>query len=195
MNEALVVAVVVLWILVIALVVAVFALARQIGVLYERVAPMGALMMDEGPKVGDLAPVFNLTTLSGARVQVGAAGSHSTLVFFVSPTCPVCKKLIPVLRSSAKVESAWLRVVLASDGDEAKQRAFYEKAELADFPYVLSADLGMAFKVGKLPFAVLIDEQGRVRAKGLINSREQLESLFTAKDLGVESIQEYLQKA
>jgi len=195
MNEALLVAVVVLWILVIALVVAVFALARQIGVLYERVAPMGALMMDEGPKVGDLAPVFNLTTLSGSRVQVGAAGSHSTLVFFVSPTCPVCKKLIPVLRSSAKVESAWLRVVLASDGDEAKQRAFYEKAELADFPYVLSADLGMAFKVGKLPFAVLIDEQGRVRAKGLINSREQLESLFTAKDLGVESIQEYLQKA
>ena len=195
MNEALLVAVAVLWILVIALVVAVFALARQIGVLYERVAPMGALMMDEGPKVGDLAPVFNLTTLSGTRVQVGAPGAHSTLVFFVSPTCPVCKKLIPVLRSSAKVESAWLRVVLASDGDEAKQRAFYAKAELADFPYVLSSDLGMAFKVGKLPFAVLIDEQGRVRAKGLINSREQLESLFTAKDLGVESIQEYLQKA
>jgi methylamine dehydrogenase accessory protein MauD len=195
MNDALVVAVVVLWILVIALVVAVFALARQIGVLYERVAPMGALMMDEGPKVGDLAPVFNLTTLAGPRVQVGAPGAHSTLVFFVSPTCPVCKKLLPVLRSSAKVESAWLRVVLASDGDEAKQRAFYEKAELADFPYVLSAELGMAYKVGKLPFAVLIDETGRVRAKGLINSREQLESLFTAKDLGVESIQEYLQKA
>jgi methylamine dehydrogenase accessory protein MauD len=128
-------------------------------------------------------------------VQVGAPGAHSTLVFFVSPTCPVCKKLLPVLRSSAKVESAWLRVVLASDGDEAKQRAFYEKAELADFPYVLSAELGMAYKVGKLPFAVLIDETGRVRAKGLINSREQLESLFTAKDLGVESIQEYLQKA
>ena len=195
MTDALLVAVAVLWILVVALVVAVFALARQIGVLYERIAPMGALMMDEGPKVGDLAPVFHLATLSGLGLQVGAPGSHSTLLFFVSPTCPVCKKLMPVLRSTAKVESAWLRVVLASDGDEVKQRAFYEKAELADFPYVLSSDLGMAFKVGKLPFAVLIDEQGRVRAKGLINSREHLESLFTAKDLGVESIQEYLQKA
>ena len=195
MNEALLVAVVLLWVLVIALVVAVFALTRQIGVLYERVAPMGALMMDEGPKVGDIAPVFNLATLSGTRVQLGAPGAHSTLMFFVSPTCPVCKKLMPVLRSAAKVESAWLRVVLASDGDEAKQRAFYEKAALADFPYVLSTELGMAYKVAKLPFAVLLDEQGRVRAKGLINSREQLESLFTAKDLGVGSIQEYLQKA
>ena len=195
MIDSLLVAVGVLWVLVIALVVAVFALARQIGVLYERVAPMGALMMDEGPKVGDLAPVFNLPTLAGARLQLGAAGPYSTLLFFLSPTCPVCKKLLPVLRSTAKIENAWLRVVLASDGDEAKQRAFYAKAELSDFPYVLSSDLGMAFRVGKLPFAVLIDDQGRVRAKGLINSREQLESLFTAKDLGVESIQEYLQKA
>ena len=195
MTQALVVAVVVLWVLVIALTIAVFALARQIGVLYERVAPMGALTIDDGPKVGDLAPVFNLTALDGAKVQVGAPGAYSSLLFFVSPTCPVCKKLLPVLRSIARDEAEWLRVVLASDGDEAKQRAFYEKAELRDFPYVLSTDLGMAWKVAKLPYAVLTDEQGRVRAKGLINSREQLESLFTAKELGVGSIQEYLQKA
>lgn len=195
MTQALVVAVAVLWVLVIALTIAVFALARQIGVLYERVAPMGALTIDDGPKVGDLAPVFNLTALDGAKVQVGAPGPYSSLLFFVSPTCPVCKKLLPVLRSIARDEAKWLRVVLASDGDEAKQRAFYEKAELRDFPYVLSTDLGMAWKVAKLPYAVLTDEQGRVRAKGLINSREQLESLFTAKELGVGSIQEYLQKA
>ncbi|MBX9607472.1 MAG: methylamine dehydrogenase accessory protein MauD [Gammaproteobacteria bacterium] len=195
MNEALVVAVAVLWVLVIALVIAVFALARQIGVLYERVAPMGALTIDDGPKVGDLAPAFNLTGLDSKKVQVGAPGAFSTLLFFLSPTCPVCKKLLPVLRSIARDEGQWLRVVLASDGDEAKQRSFYEKAALTDFPYVLSTDLGMAWKVAKLPYAVLTDEQGRVRAKGLINSREQLESLFTAKELGVGSIQEYLQKA
>ncbi len=195
MNEALVVAVAVLWVLVIALVIAVFALARQIGVLYERVAPMGALTIDDGPKVGDLAPAFNLTALDGKKVQVGAPGAFSTLLFFLSPTCPVCKKLLPVLRSIARDEAQWLRVVLASDGDEAKQRSFYEKAALGEFPYVLSTDLGMAWKVAKLPYAVLTDEQGRVRAKGLINSREQLESLFTAKELGVGSIQEYLQKA
>lgn len=195
MIPSLLVAVVVLWIMVVALTIAVFALARQIGVLYERVAPMGALMLDEGPKVGDIAPAFNLTTLAGTRIQVGAAGPHSALIFFVSPTCPVCKKLVPVLRSIAQDESTWLRIVLASDGDEGKQRAFYAQAKLADFPYVLSSDLGLAFKVAKLPYAVLLDEHGRVRAKGLINSREQLESLFTAKDLGVESIQEYLQKA
>ncbi len=195
MTEALIAAVVILWLLVIALVVAVFALARQIGVLYERVAPMGALMIDEGPKVGDQAPMFNLATLAGDWRVLGGQSAYSDLLFFLSPTCPICKKLLPVLRSIAEDEKDWLRIVLASDGDEAKQRAFHARARLEDFPYVLSTDLGMAYKVGRLPYAVLLDETGRIRAKGLINSREQLESLFTAKDLGVQSIQEYLQKA
>ena len=58
---------------------------------------------------------------------------------------------------------------------------------------MLSQELGLAYQIGKLPYAVLIDESGRVRAKGLVNSREQLESLFTAKDLNVASVQDYLE--
>ena len=50
----------------------------------------------------------------------------------------------------------------------------------------------MKFQISKLPYAVLIDESGTIRAKGLVNSREQLESLFTAKELGVASVQEFL---
>ena len=42
----------VLFAMVIALTVAVFALARQVGVLFERIAPMGALVNDSGPKIG-----------------------------------------------------------------------------------------------------------------------------------------------
>lgn len=193
MNEALLVSNVILWVVVLALLMAVLALARQVGILYERIAPMGALMLDHGPKVGDLAPVFNLESLDGSNLPVGLAGNmKSQLLFFLSPTCPVCKKLLPVLKSIKSVEAKWLDVVLASDGDIPEHLEFHRKAGLTDFPYVLSADLGMAFKVGKLPYAVLIGEDGRVRAKGLINSREQLESLFSAKELGVASVQEYL---
>ena len=55
-----------------------------------------------------------------------------------------------------------------------------------------SAELGLRYHVSKLPYAVLMDAQGRIRAKGLVNSREQLESLFTAMELGVSSVQDYL---
>lgn len=193
MTEALVVSNIILWIVVLALLLAVLALARQVGILYERVAPMGALMLDHGPKVGDMAPVFKIESLDGRSVAVGHAGSNkSQLLFFLSPTCPVCKKLLPVLKSISNVEAKWLDVVLASDGDRPEHAEFYRKAGLGEFPYLLSTDLGMAFQVGKLPYAILIGDDGRIRGKGLVNSREQLESLFAAKELGVASVQEYI---
>jgi len=192
MNEALIVSNLVLWVVVLALLVAVFALARQVGILHERVAPMGALMMDHGPKVGAASPVFTLTDLAGRPVNIGAPSLSSTLLFFLSPSCPVCKKLLPIVKSTAASERRWLSIVLASDGDEAEQRKFVRRAGLEAFPYVLSTNLGVTYHVSKLPYAVLLDERGIVRAKGLVNSREQLESLFTAKDLGVASIQDFV---
>ena len=51
------IALIILWVLVLVLVVVVIALARQIGVLYERVAPAGALMINGALKAGDAALV------------------------------------------------------------------------------------------------------------------------------------------
>jgi methylamine dehydrogenase accessory protein MauD len=191
-TEALAVSNAMLWVVVLALLVAVFALARQIGVLYERIAPMGALMIDSGPKVGEASPLFTLTDLAKRPVNIGAPSLQSTLLFFLSPTCPVCKKLLPILKSAAQSERRWLSIVLASDGERGEHDAFVDRAELSRFPYVLSTELGMTYHVSKLPYAVLLDERGVVRAKGLVNSREQLESLFTAKELGVGSIQQFV---
>lgn len=190
--NALIFAVGVLWVIVLALIVVVFALARQIGVLFERVSPMGALVNDSGPKIGDTTPVYTLPNLNGGAVTIGPKPNRSTLVFFVSPTCPVCKKLLPILRSVKSDESNWLDVVLASDGEVDKHKRFIDAAKLTDFPYVVSTELGLAYRVSRLPFAVLFDEHGTIKAKGLINNREQLESLFNASEMGVGSIQNYL---
>lgn len=193
MTEALVVSNIILWVVVLALLFTVLALARQIGILYERIAPMGALMLDHGPKVGGAAPVFALESLGGGHLTVGLSNNRkSQLLFFLSPTCPVCKKLLPILKSIKDSEAAWLEIVFASDGEHSEHAAFYQKARLEAFPYVLSTELGMAYKVGKLPYAILIGEDGLIRSKGLVNSREQLESLFAAKELGVASVQEFI---
>lgn len=190
--DGLVIAVSVLWLLVLVLAVAVFALARQVGVLFERVAPMGALMTDSGPRVGEASPRFDLVALDRRAVAVGAASPRALLLFFVSPTCPVCKKLLPILKSVAASEKAWLDVALASDGEEAAHRAFVQNRKLEQFPYLLSRDLGVAYRVSRLPYGVLIDDEGVVRAKGLVNNREQLESLFNARELGHDSVQAYV---
>ena len=59
----------------------------------------------------------------------------------------------------------------------------------------MSAPLGIAYQVSRLPFAALIDSQGILRARGIVNSREHLESLFEAKRLGFASIQDYFEAA
>ena len=192
MTQALIVSNLILWIAVLALLATVFALARQIGVLYERIAPMGALMLDAGPKIGDTAPALDLQTIDGRPFATGGTRAKSLLIFFLSPTCPVCKKLLPILQRIAADESRWLELAFASDGEYDEHAAFRARAGLGAFPYILSTELGMSYRIAKLPYAVLVDESGRVRAKGLVNSREQLESLFTARELGVASVQEFL---
>ena len=182
-----------LWIAVGVLGVLVAALARQVGVLHERIAPAGALTLHQKVNVGDKGPDMNLPALDGSLVRIGGVRSgRSQLLFFLSPDCPVCKTLLPVLKSARSAERSWVDVVLASDGDEADHRRLVMAQGLADIPYVLSEDLGRALGVSKLPYAVLLDEQGRIASLGLVNNREHLESLFEAKERGVASIQQYL---
>ena len=185
---------VLLWVAVLVLGVVVLALARQVGVLYGRVAPMGALAVERGPKVGEQSPAFELVDILGHHRRIGYEGRHSQLLFFLSPHCPICKKLLPILQSTAQRERDWLEVVLASDGPQPEHLTFYHDRHLEGFTYVLSERLGRAFEVARLPYAVLIDGRGIVRAKGLVNSREHLESLFTASELGVGSAQEWLER-
>ena len=197
MLHALIVSNLLLWMLVVGLAAVVVALVRQIGVLHERIAPAGALLLKRGLKVGQPVPAMALTDLSGRSVRIGAPSERgrSTLLVFLSPSCPVCKVLLPVLKSSRAGESGWLELILASDGSEDEHRRFVAANGLREIPYVLSAELGMSFQVERLPFAAIIDEGGILRARGLINSREHLESLFEAKRLGVASLQEFLQSS
>ncbi len=196
MNAFLVAAVVMLWIVVLALGAVVLGLARQVGVLLERVAPAGALDTGAGLEPGALVPELRVETLDGSVVEIGGrnAEGRSRLLFFLSPTCPMCDSLLPVVKDLARAESGWLDVVLASDGPEEDHARFIERKGLGALPYVVSEGLGRTFRVAQLPYGALVDEAGRLAAAGLTNSREHLESLIEAKRSGHASIQSYLRR-
>jgi methylamine dehydrogenase accessory protein MauD len=181
-----------LWVAVIVLSVLVAALARQVGILHERIAPAGALTLHQSVKVGETPTSLELRSEAGGSVIVGGKRARSQLVFFAAPDCPMCKSLLPVLRSAARAEADWLEVVLAGDGDARAYQAMASEHGLDGVPLVLSEALGRSFGVSKLPYAVLLDELGRVASLGLVNNREHLESLFEAKERGVSSIQDFL---
>lgn len=193
MNDALLVSSVLLWIVVLVMAVVIFALVRQIGVLYERVAPAGALMVNRKLGVGQEAPRVMASRLDGGTLEAGApAQGRSQLLFFLAPDCPLCKSLLPAVLSAARAERDWLDLVFASDGDTTQHAELVRRHGLDGFPYLLSEVLGRSYGVSKLPYGVLVDEQGRIASLGIVNSREHLDSLFEAKERKVASIQEFV---
>lgn len=143
---------VVQWILLAVLTVVVVALARQIGVLHLRLGPLGALEADEeGPEIGSTPPVSDARALDGSNVLVGGPGPERLLAF-VSPTCPICELLLPSLPAAA--------------------------AAAGLIPNVVSDPrLEETYDVPGVPFVVVLDAAGVVRAKGTVNSLEQVEGL------------------
>jgi methylamine dehydrogenase accessory protein MauD len=192
METALIASNFLLWLLVILLLVIVFALARQIGVLHERVAPVGALMPMNGPKIGERVEPIKAQALDGTSMTIGQGMDDNILIYFLSPGCPVCKSLLPVVQAIEKHESG-VTVRYASDGETTSAHERYANEHgIPISNYLLSRELGISLGVNKLPFATLINRDGVLRARGLVNNREHLESLLAADELDVSSLQEYL---
>ncbi len=157
-----------------------------------RVAPAGALATAGGASVGDDTEGLMGQSVDGRMLTLGGArpGVPLRLLMFVSAQCPLCKGLIPVARSFAQDERVALTFV--GDDDPAAQRTMIVQQGLQDYDFVNDEAVGRTLGVGKLPFAVLIDEDGKILSKGLVNSREHLESLLIAHEMGVRTVQDYI---
>lgn len=193
--EALFVSNIILWLVVIILSMLVFALTRQVGILHERVAPAGALQPTTGPKVGELTKDIQINSLQGEPITIGGPNKDSlaSLILFISPTCPVCKTLVPTAKSLVKSENKRINLAFGSDGENIEQHKTYIKdLEIETYPYFVSQTVGMYYQVSKLPFAILIGQDGTLQSKGLVNTREHLESLIESMDSGVATVQEYV---
>ena len=147
------VAFVALWALVGVLALVVVALAREIGTLHLRLGPRGALEVDtEGPPLGEAPPSVRATAADGSTVLVGGPG-RMRLVLFSSPTCPVCREVVPGIASAASA-AGMVPQVLHDGGVE------------------------RLYEVPGTPFVLVLDELGVVRAKGTVNNLEQVEGLI-----------------
>lgn len=192
MLTSLIISQIISWVVIIGLVIALLALARQVGVLHIRVAPAGALATSGGPAVGSIAGPIVTQDIDGRPVTIGghAHGLKLRLLLFVSAQCPLCKAVIPMALSFARTERVALTFV--GDDDVAAQRAMIAQHGLEGHAFVNGPEVGQAYQVAKLPFAVLLDADGAILSKGLVNSREHLESLIVAHEMGIATVQDYI---
>jgi hypothetical protein len=135
------------------LVVAVLALAREVGMLRLQLGTQGALeIAGEGPDVGSRAEAL------ASRLAVPAAnGTWSLgLAVFSSEGCHLCQTLSPAIENVAKDPQVTVGV----------------------FDEVADATLWRDLGIPGSPFAIATDDRGTVLAKGTFNNLAQLESVL-----------------
>ncbi len=195
MSSLEVVSQVLLWIVVIIQGIFLLALARQIGFLHQRYASGGARIMNTGLKIGEVAPALDIEDINGYRATLGMERGKRTLLFFISTGCSVCASLIPYMNQLVLSEGGSLEIKLIAFGtsrDTGKKYALEHSLLNSNMPFIISDDLAFRYKVTLAPYGIVVDKTGVIRAKGLVNSSFDIDSLLNAEEMGVRSIQEYL---
>lgn len=141
-----------------ALTVAVLALAREVGMLRLRLGPAAALeIAHEGPEVGGRSALVERFSFEPRN--------ELALAVFSSEGCHVCRALEPAVESLRREPA--LAVEVFSEGAE--------------------HELWEALAIPGAPYAIALDRDGTVGAKGTFNNLAQLESILaTAERRGAE---------
>jgi hypothetical protein len=136
-----------------ALGVAVLALAREVGMLRLQLGTQGALeIAGEGPEVGARA--------ADLSERIGRNGADFGLAVFTSEGCRICQTLVPAIDNVAKDP----------------------RVAVAVFDEVAEADLWRSLEIPGSPFALALDREGIVLAKGTFNNMAQLESVLATAE-------------
>ncbi len=167
---------IVLWILVIGLAVLVLLLYRQLGIMYLGTAEG---VSRDGLERGTRAPDFNLADQYGTEQRLSNYKGKPVALVFGSPNCGPCRTLIPELHEWAHrhpdVAVLWLNSATTSDS----LRFVNETgATLPVAPYSTDDNLLNTYKVRVTPFLFMLDENGVIRAKGLVNNKGGLDLYY-----------------
>ncbi len=182
-----------LWITVLLLAVTVLYLGRQIGVLYQQIGPAGAMMANPGPELGASIQQATFEDIDGRSIMIGGIQERRTLIVFVSPGCTSCAEVASAIKAIAYHERKSLDVVLISGGtDNTMHQDFRARHALRTLPYIISGEFRQKMNISTFPYALLLDQNGSVRSKGIVNSLNHLESVLNVIDTGITSIQERL---
>jgi Methylamine utilisation protein MauE len=133
--------------------VALLALAREVGMLRLQLGTQGALeITGEGPEIGSRAAELS--------ERIGRNGADFGLAVFTSEGCGICQTLAPAIDNVAQDPRIAVGV----------------------FDEVAEAELWRSLAIPGSPFALAIDGEGNVLAKGTFNNLAQLESVVATAE-------------
>jgi methylamine dehydrogenase accessory protein MauD len=126
---------------------------------------------------GTTAPRFSLPSMQGASVALKNFADRRVLLVFTRSDGHPWPQLLPELNRLQ--QRGAIQVLLIETGGLGGAR---QAAAGASFPVLLAGTnrLARRYRVGAMPCAFLIDEQGVIRSNGIVSDREHLDFVLTA---------------
>ncbi|MGE0621011.1 MAG: hypothetical protein AB7I04_16140 [Pseudomonadales bacterium] len=157
----------------------VLSLARQVGILHERLSPAGMNRSQAGIEPGQTVPDLPLTSLAGTPVTI--TGTASALLF-VSADCPICRSVLPAFVEAMDV-GAYRGLCVAdglpaADGRIPDYEAYASERGLDPECFLVSRALGLALGVRQLPTLVRLDAEGRLIGRDTVSGPRELARLL-----------------
>ncbi len=172
------------FIILIGLAIVVLSLARQVGILHERLNPAGMQRSRNEIQPGEAVPGGALSALSGASTELH--GRHSALLF-VSAECPICKSVLPAFEdavSASGFEPLWVTDGLPGpSGQQPDYSRYANEQRLDEDRLIVSQQLGLTLGIQQIPALVLIDAEQKLIAREVLSGPRQVATIFAAHAL------------
>ncbi|PSL28366.1 peroxiredoxin [Planomicrobium soli] len=129
------------------------------------------LATKEGLAPGEVAPDFELTTLSGEAVKLSDYKGKKVILNFWATWCPPCKAEMPLMQNyydDAKEENVEILAVNLTTEDRGIDKITeFVRAHNLTFPVPMDkeGDIGSIYQAITIPTSYMIDTEGRVQKK------------------------------
>lgn len=147
-----------------------FLLVRQVGILMGHLGPVGARQTRQGPRVGE-------NVAAHIARHIGLTFEQPTLLIFGSQSCAVCELVSAAAETLCRHWRSDARFVLVYDEPDAAAPRLEDRLRFG-VRRLTGDGLRQALDIKLLPFALMVDEEGLVVARGLVNDISHLESLL-----------------
>jgi methylamine dehydrogenase accessory protein MauD len=146
---------------------------RALGLLRWRLEQLEAItptrLGRSGLKPGKKAPEFTLPGVAGGEVSLHDFAGRRVLLVFTQSGCKPCHKVAPELNRLHDAGAVQVLVVNNGEAEATRQWAAEVKAR---FPVLVQQQFSVSkrYEMYATPFVFLIDENGVIASKGIINN-------------------------
>lgn len=174
-----VIAYVVLWGVVLAQMVVIFKLIKELKEFLGRIQSVPGVNMKRDLTSGSPVPTLNIKDQKGNHLRLGPNMEKDTLLLFASSSCQICKRLISSFDQSPINFNLHKVIVIISD--KTIDETYLSILTELNISYVIDKKLFNKFFVSRSPYIIAINKNGIVSEGKLVQSWDDAKTIKTVQ--------------